>query len=168
MAAVSKYTSLKLLISYLSLLGLMFFAVWFLYNQQAKLNKLLQEDTTDKKYLVYTELFRDFYETDNLSKVALQSKDKKPLDVFLTNNSKLVDELDKLKSEFFIEEQGLLDTLKLYLKFKEKNIIELRDLQNKNEEPSPFNEILGNIKNLEVSKGKLFIENFVSNAKKSC
>jgi signal transduction histidine kinase/FixJ family two-component response regulator len=164
MAAVSKYTSLKLLISYLSLLALMFFAVWFLYNQQTKLNNLLQEDTTDKKYLVFTELIRDFYETDNLSKAALQSKEEEPLTVFLTNNSKLIKKLDTLKPEFFLEEQGLFDTLKLYLKFKEKNIIDLRDLQNNNEEPSPFNEILGNIKNLEVSKGKLFIENFVSNA----
>lgn len=166
MASVSKYTSLKLLISYLSLLALMFFAVWFLYNQQTKLNNLLQEDTTDKKYLVYTELFRDFYETDNLSKVALQSKEEEPLNVFLTNNSELVEKLDQLKPEFFIEEQGLLDTLKLYLKFKEKNIIDLRALQNNDVKPSPFNEILGNIKNLEVSKGKLFIENFVSNADK--
>ncbi len=164
MAAVSKYTSLKLLISYLSLLALMFFAVWFLYNQQTKLNNLLQEDTTDKKYLVFTELIRDFYETDNLSKAALQSKEEEPLTVFLTNNSKLIKKLDTLKPEFFLEEQGLFDTLKLYLKFKEQNIIDLRDLQNNNEEPSPFNEILGNIKNLEVSKGKLFIENFVSNA----
>jgi len=164
MAAFSKYTSLKLLISYLSLLALMFFAVWFLYNQQTKLNNLLQEDATDKEYLVFTELIRDFYETDNLSKVALQSKEEEPLTVFLTNNSKLVEKLDTLKPDFFLEEQGLLDTLKLYLKFKEKNILDLRDLQNNNQEPSPFNEILGNIKNLEVSKGKLFIENFVSNA----
>jgi signal transduction histidine kinase/FixJ family two-component response regulator len=163
MASVSKYTSLKLLISYLSLLALMFFAVWFLYNQQTKLNNLLQDDTTDKKYLVFTELIKDFYETDNLSKAALQSKEEEPLTVFLTNNSKLVEKLDTLKPEFFVEEQGLLDTLKLYLKFKEKNIIDLRDLQNNNEEPSPFNEILGKIKSLEVSKGKLFIENFVSN-----
>ena len=162
MAVVSRYTSLKLLLSYLSLLGLMFVAAWFLYNQQSKLNNLLQEDTTDKKYLVFTELIRDFYETDNRSKVALQSTNKEPLTIFLNKNTELIEKLDKLKPEFFLKEQGLLDTLKIYLKYKEKNIIEIRDLQNNTEETSPFNEILGNIKNLEISKGKLFIENFVS------
>ena len=166
MAAVSKYTSLKLLISYLSLLALMFFAVWFLYNQQTKLNNLLQEDTTDKKFFFYTELIRDFYETDNHSRAALQATEEEPLNVFLTENSKLIEKLEKLKPEFLSEDQGLLDTLKQYLKFKEKNIIELRALQKSNDNNTPFVEVLTKIKNLEVAKGKLFLENFVKEPEK--
>lgn len=163
---VSKYTSLKLLLSYLSLLGLMFFAVWFLYNQQTKLNNLLQEDTTNKKYLLFTDLIKEFYETDNYSKVALQTNKKEALQVFTVKNAMLIKKLDFLKPEFFAEEQGLLDTLKIYLNFKEKNIIELLNLQNNSKEPAPLNEILDKIKMLEVSKGKLFIENFVSQPEK--
>lgn len=166
MATVSRYTSLKLLVSYLCLLGLMFFAAWFLYNQQSKLNGLLQEDKKDKKYLVYTELIRDFYETDNLSRVALQSDKEKPLTVFLDKNALLIDKLEQLKPEFLPKEQGLLDTLKLYLKYKEKNIIDLRKLHNTNDTTSPLNDILDKIKNLEVSKGKLFLENFVKEPEK--
>lgn len=166
MATVSRYTSLKLLISYLCLLGLMFFAAWFLYNQQSKLNSLLQEDKTDKKYLVYTELIRDFYETDNLSRVALQSDKEAPLTTFLDKNTQLIDKLEQLKPEFLEQEQGLLDTLKLYLKFKEQNIIDLRALHNTNDTASPLNDILNKIKNLEVSKGKLFLENFVKEPEK--
>ena len=166
MAAVSRYTSLKLLISYLSLLGLMFFAAWFLYKQQSNLNGLLQDNKTDKKYIVYTELIRDFYETDNRSRVALQSKENEPLSVFLDKNAQLIDKLDKLKPEFLLKEQGLLDTLKLYLKYKEKNIIDLRALHNSNDDFSPLTEILDKIKNLEVSKGKLFLENFVNEPEK--
>lgn len=166
MATVSRYTSLKLLISYLCLLGLMFFAAWFLYNQQSKLNGLLQEDKTDKKYLVYTELIRDFYETDNLSRVALQSDKEAPLAVFLDKNTLLIDKLEQLKPEFLLKEQGLLDTLKLYLKYKEQNIIDLRTLNNRNDTISPLNDILNKIKNLEVSKGKLFLENFVNEPEK--
>ena len=166
MATVSRYTSLKLLVSYLCLLGLMFFAAWFLYNQQSKLNRLLQEDKTDKKYLVYTELIRDFYETDNLSRVALQSDKEAPLAVFLDKNTQLIDKLEALKPEFLVEEQGLLDTLKLYLKYKEQNIIDLRALHNSSDTTSPLNDILNKIKNLEVSKGKLFLEDFVKEPEK--
>ena len=166
MAAVSKYTYLKLLISYLSLLGLMFFAVWFLYNQQSNLNDLLQEEKTDAKYLVFTELIRDFYETDNRSRVALQAVEEEPLELFLTKNSALIEKLEKLKPEFLPQEQGLLDTLKLYLKFKEKNIIELRAFQKTTDKNTPFVEVLTKIKNLEVSKGKLFLENFVKEPEK--
>lgn len=166
MATVSRYTSLKLLISYLSLLGLMFFSAWFLYKQQSNLNGLLQDNKADKKYIVYTELIRDFYETDNRSRVALQSKENEPLSFFLDKNAQLIDKLDKLKPEFLLKEQGLLDTLKLYLKYKEKNIIDLRALHNSNDDASPLTEILDKIKNLEVSKGKLFLENFVNEPEK--
>jgi signal transduction histidine kinase/CheY-like chemotaxis protein len=144
----------------------MFFAAWFLYNQQSKLNGLLQEDKTDKKYLVYTELIRDFYETDNLSRVALQSDKEAPLTVFLDKNTLLIDKLEQLKPEFLLKEQGLLDTLKLYLKYKEQNIIDLRALHYSSDTTSPLNDILDKIKNLEVSKGKLFLENFVKEPEK--
>lgn len=76
MAQFSKYTSLKLLISYLLLLSLMAIAVWFLFKQQANLNSQITVESTNKKQLIYTELIRDLYESDNYARIALQTIDE--------------------------------------------------------------------------------------------
>ena len=90
MAQESKYTSFKLLLSYFLLLGLMAFAVWYLLHQQSQLNQLFKSDTNDESQLVYTELIRDLYETDNRSRIALQTKSKKNVNAFLEKNDKIV------------------------------------------------------------------------------
>ena len=162
MAQFSKYTSLKLLISYLLLLGLMAIAVWFLFKQQANLNSQITVENTDKKQLIYTELIRDLYESDNYARIALQTIDEDSKAAFLQKNTSVISKIDFLKSNRLIAEENLLDTLKIYLKDKEQNILNLRKLQQTVDE-SPIGTVLQKIRNLEDVKGKLTLENFIKN-----
>ena len=164
MAQFSKYTSLKLLVSYLSLLALMAVAIWFLFKQQANLNNQISVENTDKKQLIYTELIRDLYESDNYARVALQTIDEDSKRLFLVKNASVLSKIDFLKSKDLIAEETLLDTLKYYLKDKEENILNLRKLQ-QNSEESPIGDVLQKIKNLEDVKGKLTLESFIQNPK---
>lgn len=164
MAQFSKYTSLKLLVSYLSLLALMAVAIWFLFKQQANLNNQISVENTDKKQLIYTELIRDLYESDNYARVALQTIDEDSKRLFLVKNASVLSKIDFLKSKDLIAEETLLDTLKYYLKDKEENVLNLRKLQ-QNSEESPIGDVLQKIKNLEDVKGKLTLESFIQNPK---
>lgn len=164
MAQFSKYTSLKLLLSYLSLLALMAAAIWVLFKQQANLNNQILVENTDRKQLIYTELIRDLYESDNYARVALQTIDEDSKRLFLVKNASVISKIDFLKSKDLIAEETLLDTLKHYLKGKEQNILNLRKLQ-ENPEKSPIGDVLQKIKNLEDVKGKLTLESFIQNPK---
>src|SRR5690554_1014183 len=147
MAQFSKYTSLKLLISYLLLLSLMAIAVWFLFKQQANLNSQITVESTNKKQLIYTELIRDLYESDNYARIALQTIDEDSKAAFIKKNTSVISKIDFLKSNRLIAEENLLDTLKIYLKDKEQNILNLRKLQQTVDE-SPIGTVLQKIKNL--------------------
>ena len=120
MTKTSRYTSLKLLISYLLLLGLMAFAVWYLFHQQSKLNQLLKSDSMDENQLAYTELIRDLYETDNRSKIALQTKSKQNISLFVKANNTISQKLDSLKTDALLEDSGIIDTLKQFLNYKKE------------------------------------------------
>lgn len=165
MAQFSKYTSLKLLISYLLLLALMAAAVWVLFQQQANLSSQILVERTNKKQLVYTELIRDLYESDNYAQAAIQKNDEASKRLFLAKNASVISKIEFLKKENVITEETLLDTLKYYLKDKEQNILNLRKLQ-QNPEKSPINNVLQKIKNLEDVKGKLTLEKFIQNPEK--
>jgi len=162
MAQFSKYTSLKLLISYLLLLGLMVIVVWFLFKQQANLNDQIIVENTDKKQLIYTELIRDLYESDNYARVALQTINEESKIVFLEKNACVISKIDSLKNNDLVAERNLLDTLKTYLNEKEQNILNLRKLQETVEESS-IGVVLQKIRNLEDVKGKLTLDNFIKN-----
>lgn len=165
MAQFSKYTSLKLLISYLLLLALMAAAVWVLFQQQANLSSQILVERTNKKQLIYTELIRDLYESDNYAQAAIQKNDEASKRLFLAKNASVISKIEFLKKENVITEETLLDTLKYYLKDKEQNILNLRKLQ-QNPEKSPINNVLQKIKNLEDVKGKLTLEKFIQNPEK--
>lgn len=162
MTEFSKYTSLKLLISYLLLLGLMAIAVWFLFKQQANLNNQIAIENSDKKQLIYTELIRDLYESDNHARAALQTFDENSQTVFLKKNALVISKIEFLKNNDLAAERVLLDTLTTYLKHKEQSILNLRKLQKVNEK-SAIGIALQKIKNLEDVKGKLTLNNFVKN-----
>lgn len=163
MTKTSRYTSLKLLISYLLLLGLMAFAVWYLFHQQSKLNQLLKSDSMDENQLAYTELIRDLYETDNRSKIALQTKSKQNVDLFLNKNSKIIQKLDSLKLGIEQSDVEIIDTLKQLLNYKKENVLQLLQLQKNSNNASPINQVVSKIENLEEVKGKLKIENLFIN-----
>ncbi|MFD2908466.1 hybrid sensor histidine kinase/response regulator [Flavobacterium ardleyense] len=164
MAQFSKYSSLKLLISYFLLLGLMAGAVWFLFQQQSNLDKQISVQNTDKKQLIYTELIRDLYESDNYARVALQMDDDKSKKLFLTKNASVVAKIENLQSTELSADKNILDTLKIYLKDKEQNVLNIRKLQAHVEE-SPIGEVLNKIRNLENVKGKLTLDSFIQNPK---
>lgn len=163
MAKVSKYTSLKLLLSYLILLGLMAFAVWYLFHQQSKLNELFKSDETDKNQLVYTELIRDLYETDNQSKIALQTKSKKNIKVFLNANDGILQKLDSIKADMLLADSGIIDTLKQFLNYKKDNVLQLLKLQNNVNVSFSIDQVVSKIENIEEIKGKLKLENLFKN-----
>ena len=163
MAKISKYTSLKLLLSYLLLLGLMAFAVWYLLQQQSKLNQLLKSDSSDENQLVYTELIRDLYETDNQSKIALQTKSKQNINLFIKANNAISQKLDSLKTDALLEDSGIIDTLKQFLNYKKENVLELVKLQDNVNVSFSIEQVVSKIENIEEIKGKLKLENLFIN-----
>lgn len=165
MAQESKYTSFKLLLSYFLLLGLMAFAVWYLLHQQSQLNQLFKSDTNDESQLVYTELIRDLYETDNRSRIALQTKSKKNVNAFLEKNDKIILKLDSLKTKVLTLDTQTIDSLKQFLVYKRENVLGLLKLQNKTNTDLPIEQIVSKIENIEKIKGKLKIEHLFKNAK---
>ncbi len=141
----------------------MAFAVWYLFHQQAKLNQLLKSDTIDKNQLAYTELIRDLYETDNQSRIALQTKSKKNIDLFLNKNDKIVLKLDSLKSGLFETDNQIIDTLKQFLNYKKENVLQLLKLQNNVKMSFSIDQVVSKIENIEEVKGKLKVESLFKN-----
>ncbi len=137
-------------------------AVWFLFKQQANLNNQIAIENSDKKQLIYTELIRDLYESDNHARAALQTFDENSQTVFLKKNALVISKIEFLKNNDLAAERVLLDTLTTYLKHKEQSILNLRKLQKVNEK-SAIGIALQKIKNLEDVKGKLTLNNFVKN-----
>lgn len=166
MSTISKYTSLKLLVSYLLLLGLMAFAVWYLFQQQSRLHKLVKEDNLDKKKLAYTELIRDLYASDRLSRVALQTKKKKDVLTFIKNNEKINNLLDSLEIGVLKEDKIVIDSLQKNLKEKELNVMLLIELQMKTDVETSINQVVNKIEKIEAQKEKLKVESFFKNTKK--
>lgn len=164
MTKFSKYTSLKLLTSYLLLLGLMAFSVWYLFQQQSKLNELLKSDAIDEKQIAYTELIKDLYEADNLSQVAMQTKTRDNVIAFLKDNEDIIIKLDTLKSNILKEDRVIIDSLKQCLKDKEYNVLMLIDVQMKGNNAQTIDQVVKKIENIEAEKGKLKIKNIFKNA----
>lgn len=142
----------------------MAFAVWYLFHQQAKLNQLLKSESIDKNQLAYTELIRDLYETDNQSRVALQTKSKKNIDLFLNKNNKIIEKLDSLKSGLLQIDNEIIDTLKQFLNYKKENVLQLLKLQNNVKLSFSIDQVVSKIENIEEVKGKLKIESLFKNA----
>lgn len=151
------------MLSYFILLGLMAFAVWYLFHQQAKLNQLLKSESIDKNQLAYTELIRDLYETDNQSRVALQTKTKKNIDLFLNKNDKILEKLDSLKSGLLQTDNEIIDTLKQFLNYKKENVLQLLKLQSNVKTSFSIDQVVSKIENIEEVKGKLKAENLFKN-----
>lgn len=164
MNSISKYTSLKLLLSYLLLLGLMAFSVWYLFQQQSKLNQLLKSDNIDERQMVYTELIKDLYRTDNLSQIAMQTKSRESVIAFLNDNDEIILKLDTLKNDVLMGDRVVIDSLKQCLKDKEYNVLMLIDVQMKGNNSLPINQLVKKIENIEKEKGKLKIKNLFKNA----
>lgn len=163
MAKASKYTSLKLLLSYLLLLGLMAFAVGYLFYQQQKLNDLFKPTSTNSNQLVYTELIRDLYETDNRSKIALQTRSQQNINLFLNENDSILQKLENIKTNLLFSDVVIIDTLKDLLRLKKNNVLELLQLQGNQNFTISIDQVVSKIENLEVVKGKLQIEQLFLN-----
>jgi len=115
----------------------------------------------DTKLIKTSSLLTQLYKAESLSKMALQSKTIEKINVYTIKIDSIFLEIDSLKSITNNSYQkSLLDSVQILLAEKVKNSSSLWDLKRKKKANSSIDAALKEFNKMEVSFGRLTIQNF--------
>ena len=158
----------KVLFSYMALAVLVAVAGLLLYSQNKIFTKTESKISLEKnKILKVSNLFSNIYKTESLARKTIQSSDTSDFRNYNIQKESLKLEIDSLK--LIIEnvyQKKLLDSVQILLLEKTENIKQLKAIKSKQNEAVEVKKAITNISKMEVSLGKLRIEDFASEPKK--
>ena len=155
---------LKILLSYMALAVLVGIVGYLLYNQNKVFTKTESKIALEKnKILKVSNLFSNIYKTESLARKTIQSSDTTDFYIYNIQKENLKLEIDSLKLLIANNYQiKLLDSIKILLADKTENIQQLKIIKSKQNQDLEVKNALTNISKMEVSLGKLRIEDFAS------
>ena len=155
---------LKVLLSYMALAVLVGIVGYLLYNQNKVFTKTESKIALEKnKILKVSNLFSNIYKTESLARKTIQSSDTTDFYIYNIQKENLKLEIDSLKLLIANNYQiKLLDSVKILLADKTENIQQLKIIKSKQNQDLEVKNALTNISKMEVSLGKLRIEDFAS------
>ena len=159
---------LKVLLSYIALALLVAVVGFLLYNQNKVFTKTESKISLEKsKILKVSNLFSNIYKTESLARKTIQSSDTTDFRNYNNQKEDLKLEIDSLKLIIDNKYQiKLLDSVQLLLLEKTENIKQLKAIKSKQNEAIEVKKAITNISKMEVSLGKLRIEDFASEPNK--
>ena len=159
---------LKVLLSYMALAILVAVVGFLLYNQNKVFTKTETKISLEKnKILKVSNLFSNIYKTESLARKTIQSSDTTDFRNYNIQKEALKLEIDSLKLMIDNNYQiKLLDSVQILLLEKTENIKQLKAIKSKQNEAVEVKKAITNISKMEVSLGKLRIEDFASEPKK--
>ena len=158
----------KVLVSYLLLIGLVVFAGWLLYSENKAFSETENKIETGKnKILKVNNLLSHIYESENLSRIAMLSTTDKAFENYYNNVKALKKEIDTLKTTLKTGYQGkLLDSVRSLLSLKTNNIQRLRAIKNQSDNEAAVEKAIADISKMESSFQKLQLKDLVKNTSK--
>ena len=159
---------LKVLLSYMALASLIAVVGYLLYNQNSLFVKTENKITLEKsKILKVSNLFSDIYKTESLARKTIQSNDTLDFKNYDLQKESLKLEIDSLKTILSNEYQiKLLDSVQILLNEKSENIKQLKLIKLKQNKEVEVKKAITNISKMEVSLGKLRLEDFAKSPEK--
>jgi Signal transduction histidine kinase len=161
-----KRFTLKIIFSYAVLGVLALLAAYFIYNEFKSYTSTQSKGDDNLKLLRTNELLTNLYEAENLSKLALQSKQPKDLKAYaqkVDSITILIDSLKPLAQANLGNQVSKLDSVQALLQQKVFNSAELRRLKVKNENNASFDSVLQAFHKMEVEMGRITPETFAPN-----
>ncbi len=155
---------LKVLLSYMALSVLVAIVGYLLYNQNSVFTNTESKISLEKnKILKVSNLFSNIYKTESLARKTIQSSDTTDFWNYNIQKETLKLEIDSLKLMIDNNYQiKLLDTVQILLLEKTENIKQLKSIKSKQNEAVEVKKAITNISKMEVSLGKLRLEDFAS------
>lgn len=165
MESKRSYTAIKVLFSYIALLGLVVTVGWFLYSENVVYNKLEGKIAFEKtKILRVSKLFSNVYKTESLARKTIQTNSESDFKSYLTETDSLRCRIDTLKEIVTTEYQKvLLDSVNYLLSEKTENIRQLKTIKNKAEDEVSVNTAIDEITKMEFKLRKLELQDFTKN-----
>lgn len=156
----------KVLIGY-TILGFLATISGVLLLSEIKIfTELQREGVLDGKKIIQTSsLIADVYENDNLGRAAIQLNSTKKFREYVTENKKLLLKVDSLN--FIINNDSqkfILDSIKLVLHKKRKNITGLKRLNFKNNSDESITKAIDKLGSIDSLLGKISVIKFVKNS----
>ena len=141
---------------------------YLLYNQNSLFVKTENKITLEKsKILKVSNLFSDIYKTESLARKTIQSNDTLDFKNYDLQKESLKLEIDSLKTILSNEYQiKLLDSVQILLTEKSENIKQLKLIKLKQNKEVEVKKAITNISKMEVSLGKLRLEDFAKSPEK--
>ncbi|RIV70705.1 ATP-binding protein [Flagellimonas aequoris] len=161
-----KRFTLKIIFSYAVLGVLALLAAYFIYDEFKSYASTQSKGDDNLKLLRTNELLTNLYEAENLSKLALQSKQPKDLKAYaqkVDSITILIDSLKPLAQANLGNQVSKLDSVQHLLQQKVFNSAELRRLKVKNENNASFDSVLQAFHKMEVEMGRITPETFAPN-----
>ncbi len=159
----NKFT-LKIIFSYLLLGSLFVLAGIFLYSEIEKLIPNKNEAAEGKKIVETGTLINLLYETDGFYRLALLNEKDSDFEKYMSKSDSLFKKIEEVKSLSINSFQSKqLDSVKVLLQEKNINIDQLRILRLTNNKDTSLDDILKEVKKLEISIGKNTVESMVRN-----
>lgn len=126
-----------------------------------------EEGIADKKRILKTSsLIASIYENENLGRAAIQLNSAKKINEYTTENKLLLLKIDSLN--FIIEnamQKSILDSIKLGINKKYKNITSLYRISRRNNSDKSINEAINKLRSIDTLLGKITTKEFVENSK---
>lgn len=156
--------TLKIILSYLVILGLAVFVSAFIYTEYKTYIQNASENPLDKQFIETGTLINLVYETDGYSRIALLTDKEEDFKKYSLKADSLFTQIENIKkltsSPFQIQQ---LDSVKSLLEKKTRNIEQLRVLTITSNKDSSLDDILEEIKKLEETMGKNSLESMLKN-----
>ncbi len=165
MESKRSYTAIKVLFSYIALLGLVVTVGWFLYSENQVYNKLEDKIAFEKtKILRVSKLFSNVYKTESLARKTIQTNSESDFKSYLIETDSLKSRIDTLKQIVTTDYQKvLLDSVTYLLSEKTDNIRQLKTIKNKAEDEVSVNTAIDEITKMEFKLRKLELQDFTKN-----
>lgn len=165
MESKKSYMPIKVLFSYIVLLGLVITVGWFLYSENVVYNKLEDKIALEKtKILRVSKLFSNVYKTESLARKTIQTNSESDFKSYLIETDSLKSRIDTLKQIVTTEYQKtLLDSVTYLLSEKTDNIKQLKTIKNKAEDEVSVNTAIDEITKMEFKLRKLELQDFTKN-----
>lgn len=156
----------KVLIGYATLAVLAVISGILLFSEIKTYIEIQKQGVSDRSNIIQTGgLIADIYENENLGRAAIQLNSYKRYNEYVTENKSLLKKIDSLN--FLtkdVSKKTILDSVKLVLNKKRKNITSLRRLNQRNASEESINEAIDKLGSIDSLLGKGSVKDLVGDA----
>ncbi|MDO6759683.1 ATP-binding protein [Tamlana sp. 2_MG-2023] len=155
----------KVLIGYIILVILATISGFLVLSEIRTFTQLQKQDISDRNKIVKTGgLIADIYKNESLARAAIQLNSTEKFNEYLIENEKLISKIDSLNVIVSNSSQAsILDSIKLVIDKKLKNIKDLKSLKTKDNSDTSFNKAINKLSSIDSLLGKVTIGDLVKN-----